>query len=122
MTMKRHVILLICLLGFAYTHASSQPGTAPVAVSNFQSHQIITSGTLYQGGATYSPFDNAAPSDYSAVGSRRAPGPGGTMRRAFDTGAEYDKGPSPIGEPWILLAFAVAFAGVIAWRHKRHKI
>ena len=40
-------------------------------------------------------------------------------RRAFDVGGESGQSEEfPIGEPWVLLAFAAASAGVIAWRRR----
>ena len=40
-------------------------------------------------------------------------------RKGFDTGAESGRSDeSPIGEPWVMLVFAAAGAGVIAWRRK----
>lgn len=42
-------------------------------------------------------------------------------RRAFDTGGESGRSENefPIGEPWVLLLFAAAGAGVIAYRRWR---
>lgn len=72
-------------------------------------------------GARYSvtvfePFNNAAPSEY--VNGKAPTGPNG-RRNGF--GPRPDDKPadtSPIGEPWILMAFALLFGGVIAWRKK----
>ena len=41
------------------------------------------------------------------------------VRRSFDNGAESGRSDEfPIGEPWVMLLFAAAGAGVIAWRRK----
>ena len=40
-------------------------------------------------------------------------------RRGFDVSGESGQSEEfPIGEPWVLLAFAAASAGVIAWRRR----
>lgn len=46
--------------------------------------------------------------------------PKGTIRRGFDTGGESGQSEeSPIGEPWALLLFAAATAGVMAYRQRK---
>lgn len=94
-----------------------------LSIQTFQSQQIMNTGTSFQS-TVYEPFDNTAPSEQSAVGSssspNRAQGKGGGIRKGFDTGAEYGRDDQyPVGEPWILAAFAVLFAGVIAWRRAK---
>lgn len=94
-----------------------------LSIQTFQSQQILQTSVQYKG-TVYEPFDNTAPSEQSAVGSssspNRAPGKGGNIRNGF--GPRTDDTPantSPVGEPWILAAFAVLFAGVIAWRRAK---
>ena len=91
-----------------------------LSTQTFQSQQILQTSVQYKG-TVYEPFDNTAPSEQYSEGisssPNRAPGKGGGIRKGFDTGAEYGRDDQyPVGEPWILAAFAVLFAGVIAWR------
>lgn len=93
-----------------------------LSIQTFQSQQILQTSVQYKG-TVYEPFDDTPPLEQSAVGSssspNRAPGKGG-VRNGF--GPRPDDKPadtSPVGEPWILAAFAVLFAGVIAWRRAK---
>ena len=93
-----------------------------LSIQTFQSQQILQTSVQYKG-TVYEPFDNTAPSEQNSEGisssPNRAPGKGG-VRNGF--GPRPDDKPadtSPVGEPWILAAFAVLFAGVIAWRRAK---
>lgn len=92
-----------------------------LSTQTFQSQQILQTSVQYKG-TVYEPFDNTAPSEQNSEGisssPNRAPGKGGGPRTFYD-GPESGQGPSPVGEPWILAAFAVLFAGVIAWRRAK---
>ena len=82
-----------------------------------QSQQIMSSGTKYSG-TIYTPFDNTAPSEQSAVvGSTSSRGSG--PRKDKITGP--DTPPSeqfPVGEPWIMLALAAAMGGLTMLRRR----
>ena len=100
-------------IGFAYTQAETpyfqaQPETLPM--QNAQ----VKSTTGYSG-TVYAPFDASAPSDQSEANTNQAPGKPGRVK-TFIGGGETNQGPSPIGEPWVLAIFALAFAGVVAIR------
>ncbi|MBQ7438369.1 MAG: hypothetical protein IJV28_00145 [Paludibacteraceae bacterium] len=116
--MRHRFTYLLLFIGFAYACAQDYGSQAYPAQQDFRSHQMMSSGSVY-GGTVYAPFDNTTPSEQSNVVAQspnRAPG---GPRRAFDTGGEYGRPDEyPIGEPWILAVFAVAFAGGIALRKR----
>lgn len=115
-TMRHRFTYLLLFIGFAYACAQDYGSQAYPAQQDFRSHQMMSSGSVY-GGTVYAPFDNTTPSEQSNVGAQspnRAPG---GPRRGFINGPDQT-GPSPVGEPWILLAFAAAFAGGIALRKR----
>ena len=120
-TTMRHIFTyLILLIGIAYAYAVPIYEYDTPAAQGFQSHKVISAGTIYQG-TTYAPFDDAAPSEYSEVGQSYSPNkaPGGP-RKGKITGPDTDPANQyPIGEPWILAIFAVSFGVVIAIRRKR---
>ena len=113
--MKR-TLLPIVLIGFVCAHAATpfMPVTQPQ--TEMQSLVMYTSGSAYVHG-TYSPFTATVPSDYvpGAPPSMTSPGKTGP-RRAFDQPGEYGQGPSPIGESWIMLLFALGTILFIAFR------
>lgn len=119
--MRHRFTYLLLFIGFAYACAQDYGSQAYPAQQDFRSHQMMSSGSVY-GGTVYAPFDNTTPSEQSNVGAQspnRAPG---GPRRGFDIGGEYGRDEKyPVGEPWILLAFAAAFAGGIALR-KRNRV
>ena len=120
--MKHIITYLFLILGFASVYALPVYEYDAPSAPAFQSHKILDSGTIYKG-TVYVPFDDAAPSDQSVVGRSYNPGHRtGGPKKGFGGGPESGQGPSPIGEPWILAAFAALFAGVIAWRRKAKKI
>ena len=113
--MRRKITYLFLLIGFAYACAQDFGERNYPVQQEFQSQQIMSSGSNY-GGTVYKPFDNSTPSEQSEVGASYSPNkaPGGP-RKGFINGPDQT-GPSPIGEPWILAIFAAAFAGVVAIR------
>ena len=122
-TMKRLITYFLLLVGFAYACAQDFGARTYPTQQDFQSHQIMSSGANY-GGTVYKPFDNTTPSEQSEVGASYSPNkaPGGP-RKNFDTGPEHGRDEQyPVGEPWILLAFAAAFAAGIAFRRKKQTV
>ena len=109
-----YLLLFIC---FGYACAQDYGSQAYPVQQDFRSHQMMSSGSVH-GGTVYAPFDETTPSEQSNVGASYSPNraPGGP-RRGFINGPDQT-GPSPVGEPWILLAFAAAFAGGIALRKR----
>ncbi len=118
--MKHRLLYLFLLLGIVRVYAVPiYEYDAPVAPP-FQSHKILNAGTVYSG-TTYVPFDDAVPSDYSAVSSGEGGNPNNRqhVRKGKIPGADTDPGNQyPLGDGWALAVFAALFAGVIAWKKK----
>ncbi len=138
--MRRFTTCVLLMVAIACAHAaptyttssatvrcvgSGRTGWGYAPVQDIRTYPTRTPQTqcIMTGGATYSstiyqPFNNAAPSEYvdgkapqqTSNGPRRVLGGGG--------GPEWGEGPCPVGEPWILAAFALLFGGVLAWKRK----
>ena len=86
-----------------------------------QNMQIMSTGVRYNG-TIYSPFDNTVPSEVDGVGAGYSPlqssGPRklGSFDNPTDPGSQSNE--SPVGEPWIMILFALMFAGVTALKHR----
>lgn len=81
-----------------------------------QNQHLMHTGVTYNG-TIYTPFDNTVPSDHSNVGASYAPGRQlytGNFDNPTDPGSQSNE--SPIGEPWIMVIFAILFACMTAWR------
>lgn len=117
--MKRNIVLLTVFLSMATLAVYAQPFT-PTQTPQvaMQSQQIMQNGQNHDG-TIYAPFDNTMPSEQSS-GPNKAPGKGGGNPKTFIGGAETGQGPSPVGEPWVLAIFALAFAGVVALRKRKN--
>lgn len=117
--MKRNIVLLTVFLSMATLAVYAQPFTPTQAPQvAMQSQQIMQNGQNHDG-TIYAPFDNTMPSEQSS-GPNKAPGKGGGNPKTFIGGAETGQGPSPVGEPWVLAIFALAFAGVVALRKRKN--
>lgn len=109
-----YIITFIFLsIGYAYTQAEPLYPSAQLEPQPMQNAQVMP--TTGYNGTVYTPFDASAPSDQSEANTNQAPGKPGRVK-TFIGGGETGQGPSPIGEPWVLAIFALAFAGVIAVR------
>lgn len=99
--------------GGAAVYSSAPQGTT-MQGAGMQSQQMMSSGSAYTG-TVYEPFGNTTPSE----ANQPAKAPGGP-RKAFDTTADYGgSGDSPVGEPWILILFALGFMGIIFIRKRK---
>ena len=129
--MKRNTFLLTVFLSMATLAVYAQPFTptpTQAAQVAMQSQQIMQNGQNHDG-TIYAPFDNTMPSEQSSGpnkkgGVRKSDGddwtPGwGDETPGPDTNAGQE---SPVGEPWILAAFALLFAGVVYLRGKKKAI
>jgi len=127
--MKTRSVLIIffCL---AAIHASAQlfvsqdkRDVAFQGQQSFKSPQTMRTVSNYVG-TVYTPFGSEVPSDQSGIGSNsNEGGKPGHIRKGKILGPDTDPAnQSPIGEPWILLAFATLFAAIIAWRKKNRKL
>ena len=90
-----------------------------------QQQEWQSTSAMQTSGSSYSPQVNAIGAEgayqmatttttdtYSPAGPRRVTG------NNQDPGHTEDES-SPVGEPWILAAFALAFGGVVAFRRRR---
>ena len=121
MTLKNKISYIITFIflsiGFAYTQAEPLYPSAQLEPQPMQNAQVMP--TTGYNGTVYAPFDASAPSEQSEVEGNSGSRPRGGIKRGgnFNYGTEYGQSnESPIGEPWVLAIFALAFAGVIALR------
>lgn len=117
-----YIITFIFLsIGFAYTQAEPLYPSAQLEPQPMQNAQVMP--TTGYNGTVYAPFDASAPSEQSEVEGNSGSRPRGGIKRGgnFNYGTEYGQSnDSPIGEPWVLAIFALAFAGVLAIRKRKN--
>ena len=124
--MKRNIVLLTVFLSMATLAVYAQPFTpSQTPQVAMQSQQIMQNGQNHDG-TIYAPFDNTMPSEQSGPNKK-----GGVRKSDGDdwNPGDFILGPdtppanqSPVGEPWILAAFALLFAGVVYLRGKKKAI
>lgn len=114
--MKRTFLYFLFAIGFTATHAMPAYECASPPMLEMQSVRTMQSYSRYQG-TSYQPFSSATPSEIYAEGNSSSSSPKHRPGnpKTFAGGPDQT-GPSPVGEPWILLLFAAAFAGVVAIR------
>lgn len=127
--MKRNTFLLTVFLSMATLAVYAQPFTptpTQAAQVAMQSQQIMQNGQNHDG-TIYAPFDNTMPSEQSSGPNKK----GGVRKSDGDdwNPDDFILGPdtppanqSPVGEPWVLAAFALLFAGVVYLRGKKKAI
>ena len=125
MTMRNKISYIITFIflsiGFAYTQAEPLYPSAQLEPQPMQNAQVMP--TTGYNGTVYAPFDASAPSEQSEVEGNSGSRPRGGIKRGgnFNYGTEYGQSnESPIGEPWVLAIFALAFAGVLAIRKRKN--
>jgi hypothetical protein len=92
---------------------SMQYQPASYQMTNTSNYQVST--TLSPAQTVYAPFSDEAPGSQN-----NGPSNISGRRNAFEHPSDPERDPdSPIGEPWILLAFAAAAAVVITLRKKQ---
>ncbi len=121
-------VMNIKVIGYGLMVMGALLLSAPATAQNAQEWQstsvMQTSGSTYSpqmteiGATTASEMATTTTDTYSpANGPRRAKSDYGDL---FDYGADTGQSTqSPVGEPWILAAFALAFGGVVAFRRRR---
>lgn len=115
--MKRLILYSLLTIGFAYARAVPTYEFGAPAIEAFQSHQMMHGGTRYQG-TVYQPFSSTTPSEQYMSGNSETPKKRPGNPKTFIGGPDQT-GPSPVGEPWVLAAFAILFAGLIALKKKK---
>lgn len=127
--MKRNIVLLTVFLSMTTLAVYAQPFT-PTQTPQvaMQSQQIMQNGQNHDG-TIYAPFDNTMPSEQSSGpnkkgGVRKSDGDDWNPGWGDETpGPDINAGQeSPVGEPWVLAAFALLFAGVVYLRGKKKAI
>ena len=125
MTLKNKISYIITFIflsiGFAYTQAEPLYPSAQLEPQPMQNAQVMP--TTGYNGTVYAPFDASAPSEQSEVEGNSGSRPRGGIKRGgnFNYGTEYGQSnESPVGEPWVLAIFALAFAGVLALRKRKN--
>lgn len=89
-----------------------------------QTQRIMTTGANYNG-TVYEPFSNVTPSEQSVVGSSNAAednNSGRHIRKGLISGPEDPFGPSPIGEPWVLLLCAAVYGVWCIYKRRKRKV
>ena len=126
--MKHNTFLLTVFLSMATLAVYAQPFTptpTQAAQVAMQSQQIMQNGQNHDG-TIYAPFDNTMPSEQCGPNKK-----GGVRKSDGDdwNPDDFILGPdtppanqSPVGEPWVLAAFALLFAGVVYLRGKKKAI
>ena len=114
-----NIIIICCIATMcAYAQQNHMGNHGPSDDSFIQSHQLMRAGTNYNG-TVYEPFSNTLPSEQSEVGSStHKTGPRKSKENPTDPGITDDEN-SPIGEPWIMVAFAAVFGGVVYLRRRK---
>ena len=119
------IALLFLAFMFAGAYAEAQNFQSTSSYLNGSSPQTVektvaASPQQAYKSTIYEPFSSATPSS-DANGSNNGNARGMSGRRnAFENPSDPEQDPeSPIGEPWIMLAFAAMTAGVITLRKKQ---
>ena len=117
----KHTLISFLLIACVCTHAAPAFNEEANQVTFQQSNQSNFSGSSYSS-TVYQPFSNTTPAEYSASasGDGTATPPGVTnIHKAFPQRPDTPPQGFPVGEPWVMLAFAVLAAGVIAYKRKK---
>lgn len=122
---RAQIALLFFIFVCASTYAEAQNFQSTSSYLNSNSPQTVekttaTSPQQAYKSTIYEPFSSATPSS-DANGSNNGNARGMSGRRnAFENPSDPERDPeSPVGEPWIMLAFAAMAAVVITLRKKQ---
>ena len=120
----KHTLISFLLIACVCTHAAPAFNEESNQVTFQQSNQSNFSGSSYSS-TVYQPFSNTTPAEYSASGMNSTDGYNPTYvhgpRKGKIDGPDTrpDENDFPVGEPWVMLAFAALAAGVIAYKRKK---
>ena len=129
MNMK-HTFISFLLIACVCTYAAPAFNEEANQVTFQQSNQSNFSGSSYSS-TVYQPFSGTTPAEQSAGAINSSwSGPAKNNARNFTMDDGFILGPDtppanqfPVGDPWVMLAFAALAAGVIAYkRHRSLKI
>jgi len=124
MRTKLYIIAILSALttaAYAVTYGKPYSSSAGEYAA-IQSQRVMSAVSSYNG-TVYEPFSSGIPSEQSVVGAETSSNPnaGRNVRKGLIGGPEDPLGPSPVGEPWVMLLCAAAFAGVIYLGRKKQK-
>ena len=120
----KHTFISFLLIACVCTHAAPAFNEEANQVTFQQSNQSNFSGSSYSS-TVYQPFSNTTPAEYSASGMNSTDGYNpsyvhGPRKGKIDgPDTRPDENDFPVGEPWVMLAFAALAAGVIAYKRKK---
>ena len=121
----KHTFISFLLIACVCTYAAPAFNEEANQVTFQQSNQSNFSGSSYSS-TVYQPFSNTTPAEYSASGMNSTDGYNPTYvhgpRKGKIDGPDTrpDENDFPVGEPWVMLAFAALAAGVIAYKRKKN--
>ena len=120
----KHTFISFLLIACVCSYAAPAFNEEANQVTFQQSNQSNFSGSSYSS-TVYQPFSNTTPAEYSASGMNSTDGYNpsyvhGPRKGKIDgPDTRPDENDFPVGEPWVMLAFAALAAGVIAYKRKK---
>ena len=119
---RTKVALLFFIILCASAHANAQEfrSTSAYQLSQQKQQAVQTNQTASYNAyepTVYEPFSSATPSSGADYGNGPAKISG--RKNGFVDSGEHGKEESPLGEPWIMLAFATIGAGVIFIKQRK---
>ena len=120
----KHTLISFLLIACVCTYSAPAFNEEANQVTFQQSNQSNFSGSSYSS-TVYQPFSNTTPAEYSASGMNSTDGYNPTYvhgpRKGKIDGPDTrpDENDFPVGEPWVMLAFAALAAGFIAYKRKK---
>ena len=120
----KHTFISFLLIACVCAYAAPAFNEEANQVTFQQSNQSNFSGSSYSS-TVYQPFSNTTPAEYSASGMNSTDGYNPTYvhgpRKGKIDGPDTrpDENDFPVGEPWVMLAFAALAASAIAYKRKK---
>lgn len=129
---RAKIVLLLVMFACICSHARAQKlqstslylydrSQIPVQQADISDRTSTTPHQSYKS-TIYQPFSNSTPSTQGSGSGNSGYGPGWGLDEGEDGDAGEPGGPgSPVGEPWILFAFAAMAASVVYLRQRKTK-
>ena len=121
----KHTFISFLLIACVCTYAAPAHSEETNSTVFQKSAQTNFSGSAYSS-TVYQPFNGTTPAEYSASANGTLSGPAKNNARNFTMDDGFILGPDtppanqfPVGEPWVMLAFAALAASVIAYNRKK---